>query len=350
MACERAAPRRLWPALALLALALAALCALSLASGALQLDMARLWQGLTGQAGADALLARELIFNVRLPRTLLALVVGVHFALSGLILQTVIRNPLADPGVVGVSGGASLFVTGFILLLDFFKADALRLGLSLSLDMLPFAAFAGGVATAGLLLALSWRGQVQPMRMALYGVALGAILNAAAMWIVVGWGGGRTETTMLWLAGSLYGRDMEHVRAVLPWLLCGTLALLCMLRPLAMLRFPDDVGRSLGLAVRFWRLAAVLLAVGLAASAVAVTGPVGFVGLVVPHLARQLVGSSLPRLVPATALCGACLMVAADLVGRVAAAPLELPAGAVTTLLGIPLFLALLMRADWNLK
>lgn len=333
-----------WPLMAALLLGLTALLLAALAFGSVALPIEQIWAGLTRPA-AEAPLAHHLVWRLRLPRSLLALMVGAQFALSGLLLQTVIRNPLADPGVMGVSAGASLFVVGFILWLDALKLVAsAQAHFELSIGMLPFVAIAGAVSTALLLLGLSWRHRLHPLRMALYGVALGAMLNAAVMWVVVGWGGGRTEITLLWLSGSLYGRDVEHIAVLLPWLGVGVLGVVVVLRPLAVLRFDDDMARSLGLAVRRWRLAAVLVAVVFAASAVAVAGPVGFVGLVVPHLARQLVGGELRFLAPASAVCGAGLMLAADLMGRVLFAPLELPAGALTTLIGVPVFLTLLQR------
>lgn len=287
----------------------------------------------------------NLLWNLRLPRTLLAMTVGMHFALSGLILQSVIRNPLADPSVMGVSGGASLAIVIFLLLADAISG-ALFTGEApaISLSWLPLAALSGGLLTAAFVLGLSWRSGINPTRLALNGVAVGAVLNAAVMWTIVAWGGTRTETSILWLAGSLYGRDFSHLVTLLPWTLFGLSGLLIMLRALSLLRFGEDLAQSMGLTVRRWRLFAISVAVALAASAIAVAGPIGFVGLIAPHLARLLVGSDIIRLTIASVLTGACLTLCADILSRNLLSPLELPAGALTTLIGIPVLLFLLQR------
>lgn len=322
--------------------ALAALLALSLLLGAVPLARADVWRALAGSGGDAA--HHALLWNLRLPRSLLAVLVGLHFALSGLILQAVIRNPLADPGVIGISSGASLAIVAFLLLADLVNTTVGGASRILTLASLPVAAFLGGLGSALLVLALSWRAAATPVRLALNGVAVGAILNALVMWIVVAWGGARTEITVIWLAGSLYGRDFDHLMLLLPWSAVGLVGTWLVLRPLSLLRFDDDVARGLGLHLARWRPAALVIAVLLAASATAVSGPIGFVGLVIPHLARLLVGSELHRLMPVSLLCGALLTLGADIVARTAISPLELPVGVLTTLIGIPVFLLLLQR------
>ncbi|GAA3561837.1 FecCD family ABC transporter permease [Marinobacter xestospongiae] len=333
---ERGGTVRRWPALAMLVVMLLALVLASLRLGTVALDWGTLYRGMVSANPADF----PVLWNLRLPRTLLAVVVGAQFALSGLILQRVIRNPLADPGVVGVSGGAGLAVVILLLLSDLLPGVAAGVGLA----GLPWAALVGGLMVAALVLALAWRNGLAPARLALTGIAVGAVLNAAVMWVVVVWGGSRTETTLMWLAGSLYGRDFSHLWLLLPWTLAGLLALLPALKPLSLLRFGDHQAQTLGLAVQRWRLLALAVAVVLAASAVAVAGPMGFVGLIVPHLARLLARGSFAAQVPVCLLLGGVLTLAADIVGRTLASPLELPAGALTTLLGIPVLLYLLIK------
>jgi iron complex transport system permease protein len=291
----------------------------------------------------------KVIWNLRLPRTLLAIVIGIHFALSGLILQSVIRNPLADPSVIGVSGGASLAIVIFLLL-----ADAISGALSsgeitrVSLAWLPLAAFIGGLLVAVFVLSLSWRSAISPTTLALNGIAVGAVLNALVMWAIVAWGGSRTETSIIWLAGSLYGRDFHHLIAIIPWTTLGLIATFAILKPLSILRFNEDLAQSLGLNIVYWRVIAIIIAVALAASAIAVAGPVGFVGLIVPHMARLLVGSQMVHLTVISILGGASLTLGADIIGRLALSPLEIPVGALTTLIGIPVLLILLQRQKWN--
>ena len=287
----------------------------------------------------------EVLWNLRLPRTLMAILVGMHFALAGLILQSVIRNPLADPSVIGVSGGASLAIVVFLLLADLISGTLLQgRAATISLHWLPFAALLGGILTAVFVLSLSWRSGVSPTKLALNGVAVGAVMNAAVMWIIIAWGGGRTETTILWLAGSLYGRDFYHLTTLLPWTLLGLLTLPMILRPLSVLRFGDDLAQSMGLHIHRWRLFSITVAVAMAASAIAVAGPVGFVGLIVPHLAQLLIGSTIGQLMLTSLLTGACLALSADILARLLLNPLELPMGALTTLIGIPVLLFLLQH------
>ena len=293
--------------------------------------------------------AYNLIWNLRLPRTLLAVIIGLHFTLSGLILQSVIRNPLADPSVMGVSGGASLAIVIFLLLADTL-AGALYIGETthVSLAWLPLAALIGGISVAALVLRLAWHGGINPTKLALNGVAIGAILNALVMWTIIAWGGGRTETSIIWLAGSLYGRDFQHLFAILPWTFFGLVATIIILRPLSLLRFDEILAQSLGLNIMRWRIISITVAVAFAASAIAIAGPVGFIGLIVPHMARLFVGNQINQLVIISALGGASLTLSADILSRLLLSPLELPVGALTTLLGIPVLLFLLQRQPWK--
>jgi len=328
---------------ACLLLLLAGVIIVSLLMGSASLSVSEVVQGLRAeQAGT---VSHDVMWHLRLPRILLAAIVGMHFAIAGLILQSVIRNPLADPGVIGVSSGASLAVVAFLLLHDLLANTLLSSEPTPTrLEWLPLAALLGGLATAALVLGLSWGSGASPTKLALNGVAIGAILHAAVMWVVVVWGAGRVETSLIWLAGSLYGRDFSHLGVLLPWSIAGVIGLLMLLGPLSLLRFNDDISRALGLNLQLWRLCAIALAVVFAASATAITGPIGFVGLVTPHLARLLTGSDIRYLTFTSLLCGALLLLIADLLGRTLLSPSELPAGALTTLVGIPVFLLLLYR------
>lgn len=288
-----------------------------------------------------------IITTYRLPRILVAIQVGLHFALAGLIFQAVLRNPLADPSVLGVSGGASLAVVAATLLAGFWvtpegtmEADPYRL----PMPYLPPIAILGGLITGGILLWLSRSSGYDPRRTALMGVALGGVTSAGVMAIVLQLGGGRAEVAMIWLAGSLYARGYEEALVALPWTLIGLLACLLILKPLAVLRNNADVAHGLGLSVARWRPICLVVAIGLSASAVAIVGPVGFVGLIVPHTARVLVGPRLGRQMLACILLAAVLLVASDLIARTLAMPMEVPVGAVTSLLGVPVFVVLLLQ------
>ncbi|HBP6731014.1 TPA: iron ABC transporter permease [Pseudomonas aeruginosa] len=329
--------------LALLCTALVLLVLASLFWGAVPLAAGDVLGGLLSRHVPS--LESDLVWRLRLPRTVLAVLVGLQLATAGLILQTVIRNPLADPGVVGISSGAGLAVVALLLVTDLAKADSL-IGTNHASMMvwLPVVALFGGLVAAGLVLGMSWRSKLCPLRLTLNGVAVGAVLNALVMWTIVVWGGARTEIALIWLAGSLYGRDFLHVHVLWPWCLVGIVATLTLLRPLSLLRLDDGVSASLGMRGIRWRAAAIVVAVVLAASAVAVTGPVGFVGLVTPHLSRLIAGPNERRLFVVNMLVGSLLMLGADCLARSLISPLEIPAGALTTLIGIPTFLLLLHR------
>ncbi|MBQ1784519.1 MAG: iron ABC transporter permease [Gammaproteobacteria bacterium] len=335
--------RRYAMGLLFLSALLALLVLASLFFGAVSLPAGDLFTGLVSRQASS--LESALVWQLRLPRTLLAVLVGLQFATAGLILQAVIRNPLADPGVIGVSSGAGLAVVALLLVSDMAGADPL-IGTNQPSMMawLPVAALFGGLAAASLVLAMSWRAKLCPIRLTLNGVAVGAVLNALVMWTIIVWGGARTEIALIWLAGSLYGRDFLHLQVLWPWCLVGILGTLALLRPLSLLRLDDAVSASLGMRGLFWRVTAIIVAVILAASAVAVTGPIGFVGLVTPHLSRLLAGPDERSLIVVNMMVGSILMLSADLLGRSLISPLEIPAGALTTLLGIPVFLLLLHR------
>lgn len=347
---KHASEKRFLLVTASLLLLLVVLIILSLLKGAVDLQPQAVWQVLwhSDKQGLDPV-TYDVIWNLRLPRILVAILIGLHFAISGLILQAVIRNPLADPSVIGISSGAGLGAVIFLLLGDLYAGRISSEYFSgTTVIGLPFAALFGGVLAALLVLGLSWKHRMEPAKLALNGVAVGAFFNALVIWVVIVWGAGRTETSLIWLAGSIYGRDFEHLTMLLPWTLVSLTMLLLMLKPLSLLRFDEMMAVSLGMSIKSVRLLAILLAVAFAASAVSISGPVGFIGLIVPHLARLLVGSDFKHLAVTSLLSGAALMLIADFFGRWIVSPVELPAGAITTLIGIPVFLILLQRSIWR--
>lgn len=343
-----------WPRfLLLLAFTLFALVlavVLGLVSGAANASWADLGTWLLDPQGA---IAEQIISTYRLPRLVVAMQVGVHFAVAGVIFQTCLRNPLADPTVLGISGGASLAVVLTMLLAaSFFVPEGTPsfARYYLPMALVPLVALAGGMLAGVAVFWLAWDGELNPTRTALAGVAFGAIANAAVMATVLAMGGAQAEVAMIWLAGSLFGRGYEEALVILPWTLLGLIASVLVLKPLGLLRFDADMARSIGLNARVWRPLGLAIGVALAASAVAVVGPVGFVGLVVPHAVRLLVGSSLLQQTVLSAVGGALLLVLSDVVSRSVAVPLEVPVGAVTSLIGVPVFLLLLRLRGWSLK
>ncbi len=316
------------PLALLVLLALAAVLALGL--GAVRLDPAQVVGALMGR-GDD--LARQIVLDLRLPRVLVGALSGAMFALSGALLQGVVRNPLASPDLVGVGAGAGLAVTVLLLAVPNVPGWALPWGAVLG-------AWGGFALTAAL---SSERGSANPVRLALVGVAVAAALGAVRDLVLVrapdGVGG-----ALAFLSGTVYGADWERLWRVLPWAVLLVLAP-PLARRLDLLALGEAVATSLGVRVGRARGVALALAVALAGAATVGAGVLGFVGLIGPHVARRLVGGSHARLLPVAALLGALLVVLADTLGRALLPPLEVPAGVVTTVLGAPYFLWLLRRS-----
>lgn len=300
----------------------------------------------------DERAAQKIIGNLRMPRAIIGMFVGAHFAIAGLLLQAVLRNPLADPTIFGVSSGASLAVIASIFLISAIMPTTTFLtSADIPIFYVPFIAFFGALLATFLVFWLSWEdGSINPKRMALGGVILGSIMTSAVMAIIVGFGQAKAELAIIWMAGSLYGRSYNNLIPLLPWSFICVIATLIIIKPLSVLRFDDDIAQSMGLNVKLWRMVAILISVGFAASAVSVVGPVGFVGLIIPHLAKLLVGGQMFKLIIVSALLGALLIVVGDLIGRSILVPLEVPIGAITSLIGVPIFLIILQKSGWKLK
>ncbi|MGJ3239117.1 MAG: FecCD family ABC transporter permease [Anaerolineae bacterium] len=270
------------------------------------------------------------VWQFRLPRIAVAFLIGAALAVSGTILQGITRNPLADPGILGVTAGASLAAVASIV------------WLRLPASTLPFSTFAGASIMAGLIYMLAWRGGSSSIRLILVGIGLGAIATALTNLMIVFGDINQVQQAYVWLAGSVYGRDWGHVSAIVPWLLVLIPLATLQARQLNTLNLGDDTARGLGVAVEIQRGVLLLVAVALAGIAVAVSGTVGFVGLVAPHITRRLVGPAHEGLIPASALLGGVLVMFADLISRWVLAPSELPVGIVTAIIGAPYFMYLL--------
>ncbi|WP_250657562.1 FecCD family ABC transporter permease [Alkalimarinus coralli] len=315
---------------------------LSITLGASELSWQQIMNLFTTQESDHV---ERVVWQLRLPRALLAAMIGIHFALSGFILQTLTRNPLADAGILGISAGAS-----FSAVLAILGASLFVRGLEphrqsqMILGYLPLLATAGGVAAAGLIYRLSGAARLTPLRLILTGVVLATILNALVTGALALWGHSQTEMIVEWLAGSLHGRDWQHLAVLWPWTLIGLTACILLLRPLNLLRLEDEQVLSIGLNLRVWRLIALITATLLAASAVGVAGPIGFMGLVVPYICRRLSPHDVQQQMLLCVAVGALLMMLADLLGRIIIVPYELPVGVVCALIGVPFFLYLLRR------
>jgi iron complex transport system permease protein len=271
--------------------------------------------------------------TLRLPRTIVAYLAGVGLAISGTILQGVTRNPLADPSLIGINAGASLAAVTLIVLVP-----------SLPLFALPLSAFGGALAVSVLIYWLAWDKGSSPIRLILIGVGLDAISRALTTLMVTFGEINSVSQALVWLAGSVYGRTWEHVWSLLPWLVVLVPLAFVLAKQLNALNLGDDVARSLGSQVEWQRGLLLLVSVALVGASVATAGTIAFVGLIAPHLGRQLVGPTHEGLIPVSALMGGLIVVLADWLGRVLFAPIELPCGVITAAVGAPYFLYLLVR------
>ncbi|QLE40516.1 iron ABC transporter permease [Nostoc sp. C052] len=273
------------------------------------------------------------IQDLRLPRTLVAFMVGVALAISGTIFQGLTRNPLADPGIIGINAGASLAAVVVIVLFP-----------SASVYTLPISAFAGALLMAILIYSLAWNNGSSPILLILMGVGLSAIASAITSLMITFGEISDVSNALVWLAGSVYNRTWEQVFSLLPWLIVFVPMALTLARHLNALNLGDDIAKSLGSRVEWQRGLLVLVGVALAGAGVATAGNIGFIGLIAPHVGRQLVGATHESLIPTSALLGGVIVVIADLLGRTLFAPIELPCGIVTAAIGAPYFLYLLIR------
>lgn len=314
--------------LALFAVLAAFAMLLSAAKGSVEIPTAEILNAL---GGAHGTVHEQILWNIRLPRTIVAALVGINLSLSGAILQAILRNPLADPHIIGISSGAGL--AGIFIMLLVPGAAWL---------VTP-AAFGGAMGAAVLIYILAWKDGIRPTRIILAGVAVSAFLGAgiSAMMILYS---DRVHSALMWMVGGLSARSWPHVEMLLPYTVCAGLLALFSAQRLNILQLGDDMARGVGLAVERTRIFLTAVAALLAASAVSVVGLLGFVGLIVPHAARLLIGSDYRFLLPAASLLGVAVLTLSDTAARLMFAPLELPVGIIMAVLGAPFFLYLLRR------
>ncbi|WP_433571702.1 FecCD family ABC transporter permease [Streptomyces sp. CA-251247] len=331
MSARRAlAVRRIgWTAAAVAALLFAIL--LSLAVGARAIAPTAVLDALLHGGHSDD---AEVVRQLRVPRTLIALMVGAALALAGTVLQGITRNPIADPGILGISQGASV---GVVLAIAFAGIH--------TLTGYVWFAFAGAAlaSIAVYAIAASGRGGTTPVKLALGGAAINALLVSVTM-AVLTTKAATLEEFRFWQVGSVAGRDAEVVGQVWPFLLVGTVMVVSVARGLDALALGEDVAKGLGQNVATVRIVGGVGATVLTGVAVAAAGPIAFVGLAVPHIARAIVGGDHRRLLPMAALIGPVMLLVSDVIGRIVFPPGEIPAGVMTALIGVPFLVALVRR------
>ena len=271
------------------------------------------------------------LMEYRLPRALLAIIIGGALAISGVLVQSVVRNPLASPDILGINNAAGLVAVTVLIFLP-----------NLAFYWLPIFAFTGGVLSF-ILLWMICGFNFRPIKMAIIGVALSALWAAISHYLMLT-NPVEINTAMLWLTGSLWGRSWAYVDVVLPWLLVLLPLPFIFCRDLDTLGLGENKAATLGVSVNKTQILVLVLAVALSTTAVAICGPIAFLGLVAPHLARKLVGGRHRTLLPAAMLIGTLLLQISDILARVIAPPTELPAGILTAIIGAPYFFYLLMR------
>lgn len=300
-----------------------------LAFGAKSIPWSEAWQALVAYVPSDP--DQSIVRGSRLPRLLVAIMVGASLGLAGTLMQAIGDNPLADPGILGINSGAALFVVFGLLVLP-----------GNDLSMIPLFAFAGALVAAVGVLALAGRGH-NPVRLTLSGAMIAALFSAiTAILLLLDQQG--MDSLRRWLTGSIGLTDSSVQRWVWPWMALGLLLCLINLRALNIHRLGAQAAAGMGVNLLKMRLLGLLAVVLLSGCAVALAGPIGFVGLVVPHAARLLFGNDYRRLLLAAPLLGAQLVMLADLAARTLVRPFELNTGIVTALIGGPIFVVLVLR------
>ncbi|HAQ07703.1 MAG TPA: iron ABC transporter permease [Bacillus bacterium] len=289
--------------------------------------------------GGGSDMERLVIQSFRLPRIIVALMVGVSLAVAGGLLQGMIRNPLASPDILGITGGAAVAVVGF---LAFFSDD--NNALTVSIKWMPLSAFAGAAAVGFLVYFLSWKNGVSPVRLILIGIGISAMMQALTTLMMIMGPIYRASQANIWITGTVHGSTWANVAVLVPWTQLMLLLAFIMARNVNVQELGEEIATGVGGHVQRQRFALLLISTALVASSVAFAGGIGFVGLMAPHMARRMVGSSFGALLPVSALIGGILVMMADLIGRTMFSPLEVPAGVFTASIGAPYFIYLLFK------
>ncbi|WP_139491003.1 FecCD family ABC transporter permease [Brevibacillus dissolubilis] len=276
----------------------------------------------------------ELVIETfRLPRILVALLIGAALSVSGSILQGIIRNPLASPDIVGITHGASVAAVGLLTLFP-----------TVSVFWLPPVTLIGAGVVAAIIYLLAWKDGVTPIRLVLIGVGIKEVMAAITSLLVVTSPIYLTPKVQIWITGTVYGSNWENVSVLLPWVILMLILTMMYGRTVNVLQLGDDIAAGVGSPVSRHRLILLFFSVALAGAAIAIGGAISFVGLLGPHIARKLVGPSFGGLLPVSAMVGALIVMLSDLIGRTAFSPLDLPVGIFTSAIGAPFFIYLLFK------
>ena len=283
----------------------------------------------------DNKMVTTIVYKMRLPRNILAALVGANLAVAGILLQSVMKNPLADPGITGVSTGASVAAIIILLLLPQFT------------PILPLVAFIGGAFACILVFIMAYKNGIKPARIVLAGVAVNSILGGVISFLSTMYSD-RIQSAMLWLNGSLATKTWSHVEMLFAYSIIGLIISLFLIRSANILQLGDDAAKNLGLNVNLTRIVICSVAVFLAGISTAVVGIISFVGLIVPHIARMIMGSDHKYTIPFSIVLGGIVLLVADTLGRTIGGAIEIPVGVIMSIFGGPFFLYLLRKRGYE--
>ncbi|WP_127588407.1 FecCD family ABC transporter permease [Paenibacillus koleovorans] len=281
------------------------------------------------------------IFDFRLPRIVISLLVGFGLAIAGTVMQGVTRNGLADPGILGINAGAGAAIVTFMF---FFAGKMTGTGL-LAILAMPLFGLAGGLLAAISIYALAWRnGQLDPRSLLLTGIAIGSGFGAISLYLSLKMNARDFEMAAVWLTGSIWNANWIFIASMLPWLLLLTPIVLWKAYALDLLRLGEPTAQGLGLAAEREKRLLLLASIGIVSACVSVSGSIGFVGLIAPHIAKRLVGIHHRHVLPVSGAIGMLLVAASDFIAKTVFHPVELPVGIVISIIGVPYFVYLLYK------
>ncbi|NWL88732.1 iron ABC transporter permease [Paenibacillus sp. 79R4] len=303
---------------------------LAIGIGSVRFTPYEAWQTLIGKGNSSS---NTILWDIRIPRVLMALLIGANLAASGILLQAVMNNPLADPGLTGVSSGAAVTVLFIMLVAPEYTG------------FIPIAAIVGGGGAAIMVYAWAWKKDsgYTPIRIILSGVAVNAVFGGVIGLLSILYSD-KLPAALQWMNGSLSGKGMKDVLSILPYSIVGWIMAILCIRQANILRLGEQAAHNLGQNLNRVRFILSFVAVFLAAISVSKVGLVGFVGLIVPHMARMIIGSNYKHSLPLSLMLGPIILIVADTAGRSLFSPLEIPAGIIMAMAGGPYFLYLMRK------
>ena len=309
----------------------------SLNLGSLSIEPIDVVKTLIGQGSKSQEIA---IFKLRLPRIVIAILVGTALAISGSILQAVTKNDLADSGILGINSGAALFVVIYIYIMNGNVYDGIS---NMTIFTMPIVALMGAVFGAFLIYILAWKNGINSSRLLLIGIGINIAFTSILTIFQLKFTTQEFNRVMAWTSGSIWGSNWKYVIAVLPFIVIFMLLTMYKSRYLDALNLGDEVATGLGIEVEKERRTLIVYSVILAGVATSVAGSIGFLGLVAPHIARKLVGPKHKKLIPVAALVGTLVLLVSDTISRNLIAPMEIPVGIVVAIIGVPYFIYLML-------